>query len=324
MNLPVIVKGIVSGARRLAGSGLLTAKAHAPEILVGSGIVGFGVTIYGACKATLKTQDILEQRDECIKYLNTQYSGQDKDEKIKDANRIARQGIVKAYLPAATAGVAATAAILGGYKMINGRLVATAAAYKALETGFDRYRDNVRREYGDDVDWKMLNSFSKEDEDAAEQERAINKAIEADNKRRGLHHKKKHTAYQAIYSQIFDHYSDRWQYKWTPDQVMQYLRKKEREANDMLRIRKHLFVNEVYDLLGLPRTREGQVVGWIITKDNPNAFVSFGLDGIPEEKLNEIMAAECNEDIKIRLNFNPHGVIYDLIDHEPKATYVVE
>lgn len=323
MNLPVIFQKLTSGLRQVAGNGMLLAKAHAPEILVGSGLAGFGVTVYSACRATVKTQDILERRDQCIAFLEQHHEGDDLEEKVRDANKLARQGIVKAYIPAVTAGVASTALILGGYRMINGRLVATAAAYKALETGFDRYRGNVRSEFGDEVDWRMLNGIKKEDDEAAEQERALNRAIEADNKRKRLHHKKKHTAYQNIYSQIFDHYSDRWQYFWTPDQVLSYLRKKEREANDMLRIRKHLFVNEVYDLLGLPRTAEGQVTGWIITKGNPDSFVSFGLDAIPEDKLREILSTECNEDIRIRLNFNPDGLIYNMIDREVKATFEV-
>ena len=322
MNLPVIISKVLTAGKQAAGNGLLFAKAHAPEILVGSGIAGFGATVYSACKATAKAHDIMDDRDSAIGEIEDAFMPADqKEEAIEMTQKAAKRQIVKAYIPSATMGLASTALILGGFGMINNRLVATAAAYKALETGFDRYRENVRGEFGDETDWRMLNSISKEDMEKAQEERDLNRAIEADNRRKALHHKKKYTAYQQIYSQIFDQYSDRWQRKWTPDQVMSYLRQKQREANDILRIRKHIFVNEVYDLLGLQRTAEGQVVGWIITKDNPNSYVDFGLDAIPPEKIRELYSVERNEDIQIRLNFNPDGLIYTLIDREPKVRF---
>ena len=73
-------------------------------------------------------------------------------------------------------------------------------------------------------------------------------------------------------------------------------------------------LNEVYDLLGLDRTEAGAVVGWILTKNNPDSYVDFGLDNIPEAKLREILSADRNEDIWIRLHFNPDGLIYNMID----------
>lgn len=318
MNLPVIFSKALNWGKTMAGNGLLLAKAHAPEILVGTGVAGFGLTVYGACKATVRAQEILDEKETKLNLIQEQQNRGDitaiaaanfaENEKKK-----ARNGLIRAYVPVATTGVASVILVLGGYRMINGRLVATAAAYKTLEAGFDRYRNNVRGEFGEETDWRMLNSIKPEDMEKAIEEREINRAIEADNKRKKLHHKKKRDSYQEIYSKIFDQYSDRWRRSWTPDQVFQYLRQKQREANDMLAIRKHIFLNEVYDLLGLERTEEGAVVGWIITKNNPDSFVDFGIDNMPEGKLREILSATRNEDIQIRLHFNPDGLIYNMI-----------
>lgn len=198
--------------------------------------------------------------------------------------------------------------------MINGRLVKTAAAYKILEDGFGRYRENVRDEFGEETDWRMLNTIRPERLEAAEKEREANREIEADKKRKKKNHEKRRTAHQEVYSKIFDQYSDRWRRSWTPQQVWEYLIQKRREANDMLNIRKHIFLNEVYDLLGLDRTEEGAVVGWILTKNNPNSFVDFGLDKMPEEERRRFLSAERNEDIKVWLHFNPDGLIYNMID----------
>ena len=40
--------------------------------------------------------------------------------------------------------------------------------------------------------------------------------------------------------------------------------------NDLLKHRGHLFLNEVYDRLDIPRRAIGQCVGWIYNKNNPN------------------------------------------------------
>ena len=319
MNLALIFSKVGAAIKAAAGNGLLFAKAHAPEILVGSGIVGFGVTVVGACNATVKAKEAMDTRDDFVSQLDEAFEKGQITEKVHETNskalkRQCKKQLIRAYAPVATTGVVSVILVLAGYRMINGRLVMTAAAYKTLEAGFDRYRTNVKEEFGDEVDWRMLNSIKPETLKAANEEREINRAIEADNKKKKLHQKKKRDAYQEIYSQIFDQYSDRWRRSWTPDQVFQYLWQKQREANDLLRIRKHVFLNEVYDLLGLPRTPEGAVVGWIITKSNPNSAVSFGIDDIPESKRREILSAERNEDISIRLNFNPDGLIYNLID----------
>ena len=319
MNLPVIFSKVADLARKAANGSSLFLKAHAPEILVGSGIVGFGVTVVGACKATSKAHDILDDKEAAmtdLEYMNGHgdLTPDEYEEVTRKINRTAKKRLVKAYLPVATTGVVSVILVLGGYRMINGRLVKTAAAYKILEDGFGRYRDNVRNEFGEETDWRMLNSVKPERLEAANEEREANRDVEADKKRKKKQHDRRRTAHQEIYSQIFDQYSDRWRRSWTPDQVFSYLRQKQREANDMLRIRKHLFVNEVYDLLGMDRTEAGAVCGWILTKNNPDSFVDFGLDDIPEEKLRQILSAERNEDVSIRLHFNPDGLIYNLID----------
>lgn len=58
-----------------------------------------------------------------------------------------------------------------------------------------------------------------------------------------------------------------------------YLNMQQTYANDLLRAKRRLYLNEVYDMLGLPRTEEGQVVGWIYQENNPigDNYVDFGI-----------------------------------------------
>lgn len=68
-------------------------------------------------------------------------------------------------------------------------------------------------------------------------------------------------------------------------------------------------MNEIYDLLGIPRTKAGAVVGWVYDKDHPgdNNYVDFGL------------YSERNQDFingfsrTVLLDFNVNGNILDLI-----------
>lgn len=77
------------------------------------------------------------------------------------------------------------------------------------------------------------------------------------------------------YSKVFDASSP----LYTKDQAFNYhvLHSQERYANDKLKVKGHLFLNEVYDMLGLTRTKAGQVVGWIYEGGikNRNNFVEF-------------------------------------------------
>ena len=61
---------------------------------------------------------------------------------------------------------------------------------------------------------------------------------------------------------------------WDPSPVVceNFLNAVERHANDKLRWQGHLFLNEVYKMLGMPETRLGAVMGWS-KKADPNVMV---------------------------------------------------
>lgn len=88
---------------------------------------------------------------------------------------------------------------------------------------------------------------------------------------------------------------------WTGnrDYDMMYLKIQQTYANDLLKSRGRIFLNEVCDMLGLPRTKDGCVVGWVL-----GSYVDFGLDN------------ERNKDPEQRcpiLDFNVDGCILDKI-----------
>ena len=160
MSLSVIFGKAGTILKNIAGNGALMVKAHAPEIMIGAGIAGFGATIYETVKATNKTNDVVEEKENTLRTIEEmrdecstdEYSTASYERDLREAKRRAKWGVIRAWAPVATLGGASVISILGGYKVLNGRYVATAAAYKVLENGFDRYRGNVVEKFGRETD----------------------------------------------------------------------------------------------------------------------------------------------------------------------------
>lgn len=49
-------------------------------------------------------------------------------------------------------------------------------------------------------------------------------------------------------------------------------------ANDLLRARGHVLLNDIFDSLGFPRTKEGATAGWVYDEEHPEkSKIDFGL-----------------------------------------------
>lgn len=323
LNLNAILNSVKTGAKGATSTVIHAGKTYAPQIMVVTGVAGFGYSIYSGCKATVKAHDILEEQDATLQAMEQEKIGNPKytagmyERDRKNLNNKTRKKMVLAYLPTGTMALASGALVLGGFGILNGRYAGLGLAYKGLENRFGRYRGNVIDEFGEEVDRRMLYSIKHDEMQAALQEREDNKEIAADNKKKLIGKKRPHTRYSDIHSRLFDNQSCRWRRFWTPDQVIDYLRGKQDELNDKAQINHFLSENEVNDALGFPRTPEGQVVGWIFDKDHPwdgkKHFVSLGIDEMPEEELRRILATPRNEDIHVWVRTNPDGVVYRMI-----------
>lgn len=68
---------------------------------------------------------------------------------------------------------------------------------------------------------------------------------------------------------------------WTkdPESNKFFLLRQQEYANKKLKDRGYLFLNEVYDMLGIPRTKAGQRVGWVYEPEYPigDNYVDFGI-----------------------------------------------
>ena len=75
------------------------------------------------------------------------------------------------------------------------------------------------------------------------------------------------------YVVVFDHTCEHWE----PDHEYNKMRLRyvEHMADNMLTARGYLFLNEVYDMLGIPRTKIGQIAG-LVKEDGKHIELGFG------------------------------------------------
>ncbi len=90
-----------------------------------------------------------------------------------------------------------------------------------------------------------------------------------------------------------------------PEYNKMYLRHQQQYCNDLLRSRGHLYLNEVFDMLDIPRTKFGQVSGWVC--EGENSYVDFGLNS---ESNKEFINGNATDAL---LEFNIDGIIIDRI-----------
>ena len=335
MNLPVIFNNITRAAKAYAGTGVVLAKKHAPELMVASGIAGFVVTIIETVKATNKTNDILEIRerdlhdtvivDDGSGAMDSVYGERPLSEEEKRLiKRDARVALFKTWFPVVTTAGLSVILILKGYKIINGRYVATVAAYKTLEASYERYRENVVNEFGKDTDWRMANSISQERLEGIRQERLANDQIAEENKgKKKKDQKPYHRKYAEDCNYIFDENSVNWKRWWTPRQFLDYIAQKLHECQDKFNIQGYLFVNDVLEIFGMPKTAEGQVLGWV-KRRGKTTIISVGYDEMPDEEIRRILSIPANSDLRFRLSMNPDGIVYNLIDQLDRDHYLIE
>jgi hypothetical protein len=89
-----------------------------------------------------------------------------------------------------------------------------------------------------------------------------------------------------------------------------FLKTQQAYLNDILRIRGHVFLNEVYDALGLERTQAGALVGWISNNVDGDCYIDFGLFDGERPRVRDFVNGN---ERSILLDFNVDGVIYDLL-----------
>lgn len=305
---------LMSKATRLLSSTQFQLKKHSPELLMTAGIVGTLVGTVLACKATTKVKDIMDAKEKAVQDVHTcledetvEYTEEDSKKDLTIIYGQTGLKIAKLYAPAASIMTISILSIIAGNRILTKRSAAIAAAYAVVDGSFKKYRKNVVDKFGEAVDQELRYSIRKEEIQSkkgkdGKSKKEVVEYIDGEND---------DVSRNSEYARFFDEgCSD---YEKDAEYNMMFLRRQQDYANEMLKSRGHLFLNEVYDLLDIPRSKAGQVVGWVYNKDGNTKgdnYVDFNIYDVTDEaKRRFVNGYERN----ILLDFNVDGVIYDLI-----------
>ena len=312
---------IMTSAKRTFSKVGFGLQKKSPEILVGIGIVGAVASAVLACKATTKAgaiveesknslADIREANENGVTKAGESYSAEDRRKDLAIAYVQTGVKFAKLYAPAVMLGAVSIASILASHNIMKKRNVALAAAYAAVDKSFKDYRDRVIERFGEQVEKELRYNIKAQEieetvtDDKGKEKKAKQNVNVADENWDGSDY--------GPYAKVFDDTHSDW--KQDPEMNLFYLRARQAQANDMLKSQGHLFLNEVYDMLGFKRTKAGAVVGWIYDDKKPygDNFVDFGMT--------EIRRHDADSDEYKRafiLDFNVVGDITSkIVDHQ--------
>ena len=288
-------------------------QKHSPEILAGVGVVGVVASTVMACKATMKLNDILEESKETrdkIKEVESnpryeeQYSHEDAKKDLTINYTQTAMKIAKLYAPAVILGSASLGCLLASNDILRKRNAALSAAYMTVDKSFKEYRQRVVDRFGEEVEKEIRYNIKAEEvtstvvaEDGSET--TITETV-----------KTMDPNLYSDYAKFFDEASPYWQKD--PEYNLMFLKSQQQYANDLLKARGRLFLNEVYEMLGIDKTKAGQIVGWVYNPENPigDNFVDFGIFDMSKER---VRAFVNGYEPNILLDFNVDGNIWDLM-----------
>lgn len=278
-------------------------KKHSPEILMVAGTVGVVVGTALTVKATLKVKEITEPVKEDLNLIKRTANEKPEEYSEEDAKRDcivvyvgAAKKMVKLYGPAVLATGLGLASMIKGHRILSKRNAALAIGYATLNTSFKDYRDRVVKKFGKNIENELFSERLIVDEVEVRDENGETAII-------------KNAVIDSVapspYARVFG--ANNPNYIKDPTMNRFFLISQQSYFNDILNLRGHLFLNDVYKALGFNPTPEGQVVGWIKGPDSDN-FVDLGLDNVQNaDFMNSVFGAHC------LLEFNVDGVVYDLI-----------
>lgn len=269
---------------------------NAPTILSVAASAGVVATGYLAYKAGSELYSVKTKYENAMK----EYP----DPSTEEASALRKKFLwdtARILAPTVISGAATVGCIVWSNHLATKQIMAITGAYKSLETAFKTYRDKVTDAIGEEkvneiMSYPVELSLDSPDCKKIQELEDVYGMIEEVFK-------------MSPYARLIDDSSTAWDPN--EDYLFMNISAVQNWANRRLRTKGHLFLNEVYDQLGVSRTPEGSVCGWIANSENGDNYVDFGN---PEscawryyDSVRKHNVTECV------LDFNIDGVIWDQI-----------
>lgn len=305
------LKNIVSGVN-------FKIKKRSPELFMAAGIVGVVISTVMACRASKKVDDIIDEyrcrKEEIDAEAEQEEQNGNEYNKGKELTKNivnTSMALVKLYGPSVVLGIFSVGCIFQSNRILRKRNIALAAAYNTLDKSFKKYKEKVIAKLGEEAERKLRLGF----------EEKVVEVVEVDENGKEKKKKEKVEVVDVTdslfndlspYARVFDDGSTKWDSD--PDYNRFFLTQMQNYANDYLIQNGYLFLNQVYEWLGLTKTLAGQQVGWIYDPKSGKGdnYVDFGIRTI-YKKATAGMRAERNwvngYEPAVWLDFNVDGAI---------------
>lgn len=290
-------------------TGVARISKHAPTILSVGASIGVVATSALAWRAGRTFEDVEYRNFERVKAC------QDRADEIPDEdvpsierkNRLAfALDAARHIAPTVIIGGTTIALIYFSNSISRKRMAALSAAYFAVRNAFDNYKakmvDTLGKETVDKIVQPKLPNYGKTAEEILENDDRNDAADVTDAV---LSMVRECSPYARIISETSST-------AWDPneDYTVMNLTEIQAWANRRLQKKGHLFLNEVFDHLGLSRMKEGALVGWLKNGDG-DGYISFGdfesaIYRVPDYERKSIHS-------NVVVDFNVDGVIWDKI-----------
>lgn len=299
---------IVTYATRFVSNTGLKLKKHSPEIMLVGGVVGGVVSTVMACKASTKVNDIIDEAKENLEIIREAEIDEKEAVKAKTAVYIQTGGkLIKLYAPSVALGTASVVSVLASNNILRKRVVAHASVAAAATNSLNEYRGRVVERFGEELDKELYYDIKPREVEETivnekGEEETVKKTVEvADPKAAKI---------MSPFSVFFDETCPCWHRN--AEYNKNYLLQQQRYANEKLVAQGHLFINEVYDMIGVPRTEAGQLYGWVYREDDPNFenYVDFGISNLHDK---DVRLFINGHEQSVLLDFNPDGEVYKLM-----------
>lgn len=244
-------------------------RPHVPDILIGGG----AVLMTGGCiwigVSSYKLASVVSEHDTRIREIDENTKKNDSDKKPEELEAEQKEAkrkvylctigkVAKLYAPALSMEVVGATGILVGKHILKKQNLALAAAYAALDAGFSRYRQRVIDKYGEDEDKNLY--LGVEDTPYI--------GVNENGEETDAGTEKKAIGAPSGYARYFTKQTST---AWERDleYCKYFIRLQQEYLNNVLNWKGCVFLNEVYDNLGLKRSPAGQVVGWVYDPERP-------------------------------------------------------
>lgn len=285
-----------SSVTRVAHRTAYKLKKNSPQILFYGGIVGTVATTVLASRATLKAVPVAEELKFSRELLDEDMAKGRVSEDVytQEATRqyvTAAGKMTKLYAPTVIVGGLSIAALTKSHQQLTSRNTALTMAYTGLFKTFENYRGRVREQLGTDIDQQFLHG-------------TVTEEIAVEGKDGKVKTKEITSLDKMSLASTTVLYDSKNAGSWSkdPGYNQTYLDNQQSWANVLLQRKGYLFLNEVLDMLQIPGTPEGQLIGWLFRDVGGNeTWIDFG-----HHKDGEFVAGYAKD---VLLDFNAYPIL---------------